>query len=151
MAVLRLIAELKSGWQLDWKITRFLAIENSGDVIARSACGVGDARRVAYQAAGCGELTKRIHRRNGVEASQRHQLFAGSVEERGVCKEKCPDSLPYQGPECCIDLLLVAGIQEDDLQAKSVCRLLFRSALRVSEDAVVGSKRMPTEAAFGTS
>jgi hypothetical protein len=99
VAVLRLMTSSNLVGSWTWKVTRFPAIENPGDVIAGPAKALRSARSIAY------------HGRNCVEACQRHQLFATIVEEREVCEEQ-RSALPLQ-----LVFMLIQGIVEYSLRS----------------------------------
>ena len=98
-------------------------MEDSRDVDACLVLGVRKAGGIADQTARDGELPKREHRRDRVEARQRHQLIAAAIEKRAVREEKGFDSSLNERREGCIDLVFVAGVQEQQLQPERACRL----------------------------
>jgi hypothetical protein len=102
--------QLELGRLLDRKVAWFLTFEDSRDVNACLVLGVRKAGRIADQAPGDDELPKRVHRRNRVEARQRHQLFAAAIEKRGVREEKGFDSSLNECREGRIDLVFIVSV-----------------------------------------
>src|SRR5438270_7576002 len=67
---------------LDRQIGGLGALEDLSRVSADQAKGRSEACSIADQAAGSGEFTPRIDRRNGMARCQRHQLLAPAAQER---------------------------------------------------------------------
>src|SRR5262252_8889613 len=67
---------------LDRQIAGLGTFEYPSSVNADQAKGSCEARSIADQAAGSGELAPCIYRRNGMARCQRHKLLAPAAEER---------------------------------------------------------------------
>src|SRR5947207_5845923 len=67
---------------LDRQIGGLGALENLSRVSADLVKGKSEACSIADQAAGSGEFTPRIDRRNGMARCQRHDLLAPAAQER---------------------------------------------------------------------
>src|SRR6266481_3093722 len=70
------------GRQLDRQIGRLGAFEDPSRVSTDEAKGSCEARSIADQAAGSGELAPRIYRRNCMARCQRHEPLAPAAQER---------------------------------------------------------------------
>src|SRR5918995_4572311 len=74
--------QLEGGRLLDRHLRRIGTLEDLSGVNAHQAKGSFEARSIADEAAGSGELAPRIDRRNGMARGQRHDLLALVGEER---------------------------------------------------------------------
>src|SRR5207245_580266 len=74
--------ELELRGLLDGQVGRLRALEDLSRVSADQAKGRSEAWSIADQAAGSGEFTPRIDRRNGMARCQRHELLAPAAQER---------------------------------------------------------------------
>ena len=83
----------------------------------------------AYQAAGYGEFTPLINRRNGISRRQCHELVAPAEPEWIVCDQKRSGSRLYERSEGGLEFTFGAGIQDLELYP-----LRPRRFLHVSDD-----------------
>jgi hypothetical protein len=91
----------------------------------------GDARPIANQPAGHGEIAPRIDPRNGMAGCQRNYLLGPAVEERiGEDEERSGVQLGEQR-EGGVDLIFDDGFQDRELQP-----LCARRFLQVSREAL---------------
>src|SRR4029077_11941751 len=74
--------QLEFGRLLNRHIGRLGALEDLSRVSAEQAKGRSEACSIADQAAGSGEFTPRIDRRNGMARCQRHELLAPAGQAR---------------------------------------------------------------------
>src|SRR5260370_10838853 len=74
--------QFEFGRLLDRQIGRLGAVEDLSGVNADLAIDRSEARSIADQAAGSGEFSPLVRRRNGMARCQRYELLAPAVEER---------------------------------------------------------------------
>src|SRR5215203_7254707 len=74
--------QLEGGRLLDRHVRRIGTLEDLSGVNAHQAKGSREARSIAEETAGSGELAPRIDRRNGMARCQRRDLLALVGEER---------------------------------------------------------------------
>src|SRR5262245_18926991 len=80
--------QLEFGAEFDRQVAGLFAFENPADVGPGAAISVRLTRSVADQAANLGVLALVIHRREGMPASERHELSALAEEEWTAADEK---------------------------------------------------------------
>ena len=107
---LQVYDQLENRWLLHRQISRLLASEDPPDVNTHLAPRAGKARSVADQAAGRGELTILIDRRDDMACRQRHELLAATVEKWvGSDNERAGVEFDERG-ESGVDLAFGAGL-----------------------------------------
>src|SRR5215813_15345617 len=109
--------------QVRWSRT----LENPPGIPADLAIHVGKIDAIAHQAAARGMLAEVIHRRYGVTRRQSNNLVPACVEVWIGGHRKRGDVAFADSLECRVDLSVVAGTQEINLEANSVRRLLHVS------------------------
>ena len=99
----------------DRQIGRSGALEDLSDVNAGLAPYNDEARPIADEAAGHGELTQRIDRRNGMAGCQRRELVAPAGEERIDGEDERASVELDEGGKGGVDLAFAAGLQDLEL------------------------------------
>src|SRR5215467_632548 len=101
------------------KLCRLLVLENLRRIDAELAINVYKAGPVAEQAARHGELAMCRDRWQRITQYQRRQLLAAAVEKRIGSDDKRPNALACQRHECLVDLVIAAGVEDEDLQRET--------------------------------
>src|SRR5215831_10648359 len=109
---------------LDRQIGGLFALEDSAGVSADQAKGSCEARPIADQAAGTGELAPRIYRWNCMARCQRHELLTPAREERIGTDDERTGLLLNEGRESGVDLAGAAGLEDSEPHPLGARRLL---------------------------
>src|SRR5262245_55940560 len=102
---------------LNRQIGRFIALENTANVVPDHTIRLGKVTSVAHQTAGCSELSMLVDRRHSVADGQLAKFFAVTVEERSSANHERLDSQLRQGRKDCSQVLRAAGAY--DMEFKS--------------------------------
>src|SRR5262249_38711770 len=103
----------------DRKLCRVLALQNLRRIGSELAINVYKAGPVAEQAARRGELAMCCDRWQRITQHQRRQLFAAAVEKGIGSDDKRRYAPACQRRECLVDLVIAAGVEDEDLQPES--------------------------------
>src|SRR5262249_17180791 len=121
--------ELDITRRLHGQVSRLPSPDNSAGVDTSLAVRIRKVASVAHKATRDGKLTHRIDCRYRMAPRQRNDVIAALVEEWiGTDKERAA-ALSRHGRECCVDLPVGTGTQDNQLQSKHTRRRLHISQL----------------------
>ena len=103
----------------DGKLCRLLALENLRRIASDLAIDAYKAGPVAEQAARHSELAMCRDGWQRITQHQRRQLLAAEVEKRIGSDDKRPNALVCQRREYLVDLVIAAGVEDEDLQPET--------------------------------
>ena len=124
MAVLRLITSSYLVGCLHRQVGRLLALEDAADIDARLAIHIRQIGAIAHQLAGRDGLTRSGDCGQRMAQSQSGNLFAPACEVRIGSNIERDGPLLDSSREGALDLVLGAGVDNDDLQPEAASRRL---------------------------
>src|SRR6516162_5448105 len=118
-------------WQLNWKIARLLALENTRCINTSAAVSVGLTRSVTYQAASIYKSTQIITRWDGVKRGKPNQLATPATKERPAADEERTGTGFRDHRKGRVDLLFAPRFEHNEFPSDGACCCLYFTGLLV--------------------